>query len=132
MNKIFLIGTVRWDAELKFTTEKGKPYCLFYLQDDEELHRIVMYGRQAELLQPYLGEGTGVYVEGTIRKFKIGERIYSEIVARKIQLLPGAPVKWTALLAAKKKAEKEMLKKSSFQLSEPPQSSKPPPSSKKR
>ena len=56
-----------------------------------EWHNIVVFGKLAEALQPYLVKGKQVYVEGKLQTDsyeKDGEKRYStKIIAREIQLL---------------------------------------------
>ena len=63
-------------------------------QERTEWHRVVLFGRQAEVAGEYLKKGRSVYIEGRLqtRKYtdKDGVEKYStEIVADRMQLLGG-------------------------------------------
>lgn len=84
LNKIQLIGRLGKDPELK-TFESGDVVANFSLATSEkykdksgeskettEWHRIVLWGRQAEIAGQYLKKGSRIYLEGklTSRKYK--------------------------------------------------------------
>jgi single-strand DNA-binding protein len=106
VNKWIGIGNLGRDAELRFTPG-GSPVATFSigcsekwkdragkLQERTEWVRIVLWGKVAESLSPYLIKGKQVYVEGKIstRKWqgKDGRDNYTtEIKADQIRLLGG-------------------------------------------
>ena len=79
LNKVFLIGRLGQDPELKFTGS-GTPVTNISLatgrkwkndsgeaQTDTEWHRIVIWGKQAENVAEYLHKGSLVHVEGRLQ-----------------------------------------------------------------
>ncbi len=79
VNKAILVGRLGRDPETRFTTS-GQQVCNFSLATDEtfkdragerqkrtEWHRIVLWGKLAEIAQQYLKRGTMVYVEGRLQ-----------------------------------------------------------------
>lgn len=99
VNKAILVGNLGCDPELRYTNS-GKEVCNFTLATTEkyndkettEWHRIVAWGKTAELCQKYLGKGRRVYIEGRIstRKYQAqdgSDRYATEIVAQTVQFL---------------------------------------------
>ncbi len=79
LNKVMLIGNLGRDPEVRYTTG-GSPVANFTLatterwrdqsgerQERTEWHRIVVWGKQAEIAGEYLRKGRQVYVEGSIQ-----------------------------------------------------------------
>lgn len=107
VNKAILIGNLGADPDVRSTAE-GQAVCNFniatnerwkdksgQLQERTEWHRIVVWGRQAELCRDYLSKGRTVYIEGRLqtRKWedKQGQTRYTtEIVAQNVRFL-GSP-----------------------------------------
>lgn len=106
VNKVILIGNLGRDPEIRYTAEGGTAICNIViatsrryknsqgeLQEETEWHRIVFFGRQAEVAQQYLRKGSPVYVEGRLRTRRYTdkdgiERYATEIVSESMQLLP--------------------------------------------
>lgn len=104
LNKVMLIGHVGKDPELKYTpgnvaianfsvatTESYKDKA-GNLQERTEWHRIVTFGRTAEVMGEYLKKGQQVYVEGRLQTRswdddKGQKRYITEIVALSVQFL---------------------------------------------
>lgn len=105
VNKVILVGNLGADPETRFMPN-GDPICNLRLattdsykdkgsggrKDVTEWHRIVMFGRLAEIAGQYLKKGSQVYIEGRIqtRKWtdKEGQERYStEIVANEMKML---------------------------------------------
>ncbi|MGB2696970.1 MAG: single-stranded DNA-binding protein [Candidatus Zixiibacteriota bacterium] len=104
INKVILIGNLGKDPELRYTPS-GTAVATFPLattsrwknssgeaQERTDWHRIVAWGRQAEVCNEYLKKGSQVYLEGRIqyRSFddKEGNKRYvTEIIARLVQML---------------------------------------------
>jgi len=107
VNKVILIGNLGADPEVKFLSN-GTTVANFRMATSEnrlnkagekttitEWHRIVAFGRLAEICKEYLNKGKQVYVEGRIRtrswEDKDGnKRFTTEIVANQMQML-GTP-----------------------------------------
>ena len=104
VNKVILVGNLGRDPEMRYapdggaianfsiaTTDKWKDKS-GQLQERTEWHRIVMFGRQAEIAGEYLKKGSQTYIEGRLqtRKWtdKEGqERYTTEVVADRMQML---------------------------------------------
>jgi single-strand DNA-binding protein len=104
VNKVILIGNLGRDPETRYTTGGDAIANLNIAtseqwkdkngekQEKTEWHRVVMFGRQAEIAGEYLKKGRSVYIEGRLqtRKYtdKDGVEKYStEIVGDRMQLL---------------------------------------------
>jgi single-strand DNA-binding protein len=104
VNKVILVGNLGRDAEVKVTAS-GQSVASFSIATTEtwtkdgekkektEWHRIVLWGRQADTLQPYLTKGKQIYVEGRLETRnweKGGQKHYTtEVKADRIVLLGG-------------------------------------------
>jgi single-strand DNA-binding protein len=107
VNKVILIGNLGRDPELRYT-QSGQAVANFTLATTEtwnkkeggreertEWHRIVAWGRTAELCAQYLAKGRTVYVEGRLQTREWENREgqkqrTTEIVALTVQFLGGA------------------------------------------
>lgn len=108
LNKVMLIGHLGNDPELR-TTISGQSVTNFTIatnenfkdasgnwQDRTEWHRIVAWGKLAEICNQYLKKGRQVYVEGRLQTRswednKSGEKRYTtEIVCSDMQMLGSA------------------------------------------
>lgn len=78
MNRVMLIGRLGKDPELRYT-KKGTPVTNLSIatnhtfkddsgsmQEQTEWHRVVVWGKQAEACQQFLGKGRLVFAEGRI------------------------------------------------------------------
>jgi single-strand DNA-binding protein len=106
VNKVLLVGNLGRDAEVRYTPG-GAPVASFSIATTEnwtskdgekheqtEWHRIVLWGKSAESLQPYLTKGKQIYVEGRLQTRqwddKDGNKRYTtEIKADRVTLLGG-------------------------------------------
>jgi len=104
VNKVILIGNLGRDPELRYT-QTGQAVANFSLattdrfsskdgdkQERTEWHRIVAWGRTAEICAQYLAKGRSVYVEGRLQtnewEDKDGQKKRTtEIVAQSVQFL---------------------------------------------
>ena len=105
LNKALLLGNLGRDPDLRFTP-KGTPVLNFpmattrrwkdretdELRDQTDWHRVVVWGRQAEVLAEYLKKGSQVHIEGRIQTRSWtdndgAKRYTTEIVASRIQML---------------------------------------------
>jgi single-strand DNA-binding protein len=86
VNKVILVGRLGRDPETRFTPN-GQAVCNFSLATDEsykdragerqkrtEWHRIVLWGKLAELAQQYLKKGSLIYLEGRIQSRQLDDR----------------------------------------------------------
>ena len=105
VNKVILIGNLGNDPEIK-ATQSGSQLANFSVatsetwkdkntgerQEKTEWHKVVMFGRQAEVAGQYLQKGSKVFIEGKLstRKWedKSGNTRYTtEIVGSYMQML---------------------------------------------
>lgn len=105
VNKVILVGNLGRDPEVRYmpsgdamanlnlaTTDSWKDKKSGDKQEKTEWHRVVMFGKTAEIAGEYLKKGSQVYIEGRLqtRKWtdKEGqERYTTEIVADRMQML---------------------------------------------
>ena len=105
LNKVFLLGRIATDIELK-RTPTGQSVSTFSLatnriykdatgqkKEDSQFHRIVLWGKQAEIASQFLTKGALVLIEGRIQTRswddKSGnKRFTTEIVGEAMQMGP--------------------------------------------
>ncbi len=105
VNKVILIGNLGNDPDIRYTAsgaavanislataESWKDKNTGEQQERTEWHRIVFFGRLAEIVGEYLRKGSQIYVEGRLqtRKWEDKEgkdRYTTEIVANEMQML---------------------------------------------
>lgn len=108
LNKVFLIGNLTADPELKYTPS-GTARTKFriavnrqykdnagQLQEETAFIPIVTWATQAENCANYLSKGRSVAVEGRLRVYSFtdeeGKEVrWFEVVAQNVQFLGGAP-----------------------------------------
>ena len=106
VNKAILVGHLGADPELR-NTASGTAVCEFRVatseswkdkngqkQERTEWHRVVVWGKTAEICSKYLAKGRQVFIEGRIQtrswEDKEGQKRYTtEIVANEVQFLGG-------------------------------------------
>jgi single-strand DNA-binding protein len=106
VNKVILVGYLGADPDMRYTPS-GQGVCELRLatseswndkngqrQERTEWHRIVVWGKRAEVCSKYLAKGRQVFVEGRIqtRNYddKDGNKRYiTEIIANDVQFLGG-------------------------------------------
>jgi single-strand DNA-binding protein len=105
VNKVILVGRLGRDPETRFTSG-GQPVANFTMATDEsykdragerqkrtEWHRIVLWGKLAEIAQQYLKKGMLIYIEGRIQtrqwedKRDGTKKTSTEIVANTMKML---------------------------------------------
>ena len=104
VNKVILIGNLGRDPETRYTTG-GEAVTNLNIatsetwkdkagekQEKTEWHRVVLFGRQAEIAGEYLKKGRSVYIEGRLQTKKYTdkegvEKYSTEIVGDRMQLL---------------------------------------------
>ena len=105
VNKVIIIGNLGRDPDTRYTAEGGTAITTITVatsrrykdsngqpQEETEWHRVVFFGRQAEIAAEYLRKGRPVYIEGRLRTRKWqgpdGQDRYStEIIAETMQML---------------------------------------------
>lgn len=108
LNRATLIGNLGKDPEVRYTAE-GAAVCSVSIattnqwkdkatgerREETEWHRVVFYGRLAEIAGEYLRKGRTVFVEGRLKTRKWQDavtgtdRYTTEIIADQMQMLGG-------------------------------------------
>jgi single-strand DNA-binding protein len=107
INKVILVGHLGSDPETRYmpsggavtnlriaTSESWRDKTSGEQQERTEWHRVVFFGRLAEIVGEYLKKGSQVYVEGRLQTRKWqdkdgNDRWTTEIVANDMQMLGG-------------------------------------------
>ncbi len=105
VNKVIIVGNLGADPETRYTpggdaitnirvatTDRWKDKATGEMKEATEWHRIVFFGRLAEVAGEYLKKGSQVYVEGSLRTRKWQDkdgqdRYTTEIRADAMQML---------------------------------------------
>ena len=105
VNKAIVVGNLGRDPEVRYTangsamanitvatTESWKDKQSGERQERTEWHRVVFFGRLAEIAEEYLKKGSQVYIEGSIRTRKWKDqndqdRWTTEIIGNDMQML---------------------------------------------
>jgi len=125
VNKVILLGRLGQDPELKHTPS-GNAVCNFSLatteswndkssgqkQEKTEWHKVVVWGKLAEMSSQYLSKGSQAFVEGSLQTRswddKDGNKRYTtEINAKNVQFLNSNKDVNNALKESYDKAENE-------------------------
>ena len=111
VNKVILVGNLGRDPEVRYSAD-GAAICNLALAttfvrrdrnsgeriEETEWHRVVLFGRTAEVAAEYLRKGRAVYIEGRLqtRKWQDKEtgqdRWSTEIVGEQMQMLGGRDI----------------------------------------
>ena len=104
VNKVILIGNLGRDPEVRYT-QGGAPVANFTLATNEvwtdkagarqertEWHRIVVWGKTAEIAKEHLAKGKQVYIEGSLQTREWNDRegnkrTTTEVKAQRLVLL---------------------------------------------
>ena len=102
VNKVTILGNLGRDPEVRYTPSNmaiatvsiATTYKAKEREPETEWHRVVFFGRLAEIAGEYLKKGSSVYVQGRLRTQKWtdktgAERYTTEIVAEQMQMLGG-------------------------------------------
>ncbi len=107
INKVILVGNLGADPETRYTasgsavtniriatTEGWRDKNTGENQERTEWHRVVFFGKLAEIAGEYLRKGGQVYVEGSLRTSKWQgqdgqDRYTTEVIADEMQMLGG-------------------------------------------
>jgi single-strand DNA-binding protein len=124
LNKVFLIGRLTRDPELK-TLPSGNPVANFGLATDRyftdksgqkqqqvEFHNLVLFGKLAEIASQYLAKGSLAFFEGRIRTRSWDDssgnkRYRTEVIVERMQLAPKSVTKVTPKTENDQKGTKE-------------------------
>jgi len=105
VNKVILIGNLGRDPEVRYASS-GNAVCNFTMAtsrtyknkqgertDETEWHRVVAFGRTAEVCGEYLKKGSMVYIEGRIKTNKWqdketgADRYSTDIITENMKML---------------------------------------------
>jgi len=106
LNKVMLIGRLGADPEVRYTASERAVANLRLatserwkdregeMQERTEWHRVVMFGKLAEIAKEYLRKGDQIYAEGRLQTRKWqdqqgNDRYTTEIVANEMTMLGG-------------------------------------------
>ncbi len=107
VNKVTLIGNLGNDPEVRYsgngnavanvslaTAESWRDKDSGEQQERTEWHRVVFFGRLAEIVSEYLHKGSQIYIEGRLQTNKWqdkegNDRYTTQIVANEMQMLGG-------------------------------------------
>jgi len=107
INKVILVGNLGKDPEIRYvpnggavanlniaTSESWKDKTTGEKQERTEWHRVVFFGKLAEIANEYLKKGAQIYVEGRLQTRKWQDkggqdRYTTEIVGSELQMLGG-------------------------------------------
>lgn len=106
VNKVIIVGNLGNDPDVKYSNGGGSPITRISVatseqwtdkntqqkQERTEWHRVVFFGRLAEIAGEYLRKGSKVYLEGSLRTSKYTdqagvEKFSTDIVANEMQML---------------------------------------------
>lgn len=104
LNKVILIGHLGADPDVRYTQD-NRPVANLSLatnevyndrdgnrQENTQWHRIVVFGKQAEVVENYFKKGKLIYVEGRLRTRQYEDqngntRYITEVVAQNLNML---------------------------------------------
>ena len=107
LNKVMIIGNLGAEPEVRFTaggsamanlnlatSETWRDKQTGEQQEKTEWHRVVIFGKLAEIVQQYVHKGSKIYIEGRLqtRKWQDNngqDRYTTEVVANEMQMLDG-------------------------------------------
>lgn len=105
VNRVIVVGRLGQDPDVRYLPSDGKQVTTLSLatserwkdqhgqqQERTEWHRVVIFGRLAEIASQYLSKGAPVYIEGKLRTRKWQDqngqdRYTTEIIADQMQML---------------------------------------------
>ena len=105
VNKVILVGNLGQKHEMRYTatqsavanlsiatTESWKDKESGEMRDKTEWHRVVYFGKLAEIVEKYLDKGSSVYIEGKLQTRKWqdksgADRWTTEIVGNELTML---------------------------------------------
>ena len=105
VNKVILVGNLGQKPEMRYTatqsavanlsiatTESWKDKESGEMRDKTEWHRVVFFGKLAEIVEKYLDKGSSIYIEGKLQTRKWqdksgADRWTTEIVGNELTML---------------------------------------------
>ncbi|STN24591.1 single-stranded DNA-binding protein [Escherichia coli] len=104
INKVILVGRLGKDPEVRYipnggavanlqvaTSESWRDKQTGEMREQTEWHRVVLFGKLAEVAGEYLRKGAQVYIEGQLRHPVAGRITVSPVTSPKFLLRPRAP-----------------------------------------
>jgi single-strand DNA-binding protein len=109
VNKVILVGNLGQKPEMRYTatqsavanlsiatTESWKDKESGEMRDKTEWHRVVYFGKLAEIVEKYLDKGSSVYIEGKLQTRKWqdkngADRWTTEIIGSELTMLGSRP-----------------------------------------
>lgn len=106
VNKVILIGNVGRDPEMRYSAD-GSAIANLSLatseqwkdksgekQEKTEWHRVVFFGKLAEIISMYVKKGTSLYIEGKLQTRKWADKdgtdkYTTEVIGERMQMLGG-------------------------------------------
>ena len=108
VNKVILVGNLGKDPEVRYspdgaaicnvsiaTTSSWKDKTSGEKREETEWHRVVFYGKLAEIVGQYMVKGKAMYIEGRLKTRKWqdkqtgADRFSTEVIADQMQMLGG-------------------------------------------
>lgn len=107
INKVIVLGNLGADPEVRYTPDGGTAIATLRIAtsrryknrdgqpvEETEWHRVILFGRAAELAKDYLRKGSSVLIEGRLRTRKWADqngqdRWTTEIVSENMQFVGG-------------------------------------------
>ena len=107
INKVIVLGNLGADPEVRYTPDGGTAIATLRIAtsrryknrdgqpvEETEWHRVILFGRAAELAKDYLRKGSSVLIEGRLRTRKWTDqngqdRWTTEIVSENMQFVGG-------------------------------------------
>lgn len=104
VNKVFLLGNLGADPDVRYTPDGNRAIASLRVatnrryrnRDDQQVtetewHRVVVFGRSAEIARDYLKKGSSVWIEGRLRTRKWtdqsgADHYTTEIICENLQL----------------------------------------------
>lgn len=103
INQVIVVGRLGRDPETRYAAQGGTAICDMAVatsrrykdrdgnrQEETEWHKVVLFGRLAEIAQQYLQKGSEVYIEGRLRTRSYEKdgikRWKTEVVGEELQL----------------------------------------------
>lgn len=106
VNKVILVGNLGQDPEVRYmpnggavanitlaTSESWRDKATGEMKEQTEWHRVVLFGKLAEVASEYLRKGSQVYIEGQLRTRKWTDQSGVESTPQKLWLTLAAPCK---------------------------------------
>ncbi|MFY4731411.1 single-stranded DNA-binding protein [Nitrospira sp. BLG_2] len=142
VNKAIIVGVVGQDPEINqteqsmvvrisiATNEKWKDPKTGEDREETEWHRVIFFGKLAEIASNYVKKGEKLFIEGRLKTSKYTgkdgiERASTQIVANNMQLLGGSPQK--AQATQKQQSSTDSQGYGDYKRKRPPMSQAPSP-----